>query len=338
MKSSIPTLLRHWSTFKKGLLLCHTHADADSLATAAGLQNALGKKWTIGVPDRMNANALTLAQQYDVAFVSKPTLSQYDAIICCDFSSYEMAGSLSNALQSYEGIVFVVDHHPPSHDPILAKETLLDTSRSACSEIAYQVLKKSKKKIPTPLVELLITGILSDSYYLHAGNQPTFSILAELLSQTKTPYSQLREMVELPPTFSEKLAVLKSAKRVQLFRSQDWIVAQSPANFFQSSCANRLIQSGADVALVAGTDNHGQTILSARLSERFSNELDFNLARDLINPLVKRLGGNGGGHAKAASYRAEKKDANQLLESARRILEENASKKKKGFSLSAMGE
>lgn len=338
---TIPSsLLRNWSKSRKGLLLCHDHADVDSLATAAALQLILGKKWAIGIAGKISQNALSLAQRYDVAFISRPALAHYDSIICCDFSSYEMAGPLRAELEpySFNQNVSILDHHEPSDDSIRSNYSLIDPACLSSCEIVCALLKKTKKKITTRIADLLICGILSDTYYLHTAKSSTFETLSQLLSQTKTPYDQLRELVESSLSFSERLAVLKSAKRITLYRSQDYITVFAVATFFQAACANRLIQSGADLAIASGTDERGQTLLSARINERFMEELDFNLARDLIKPLVRQLGGSGGGHAKAASYRADQANPVTLLDAARRLIEKKAQQEKTGFSLIRVGD
>ena len=116
--------LKKISKGKKLLILAHSGADVDAIASAAALYLSLRKELPvyIGVPEHMNINAKALTENMEIPFIKNPLLSEFGAIICVDFNSAEMAGVLCEALKQFKGPLFVLDHHAPTKQKIASSE------------------------------------------------------------------------------------------------------------------------------------------------------------------------------------------------------------------------
>ena len=90
---------------KKTLLLCHVGADIDSVSSAAAIyfsfRNKSGKQ--IGIPEHLNSEAKALCERLSIPFTINPVPDEFECIICFDFSSYDMAGKLSDSLKNFSG-------------------------------------------------------------------------------------------------------------------------------------------------------------------------------------------------------------------------------------------
>jgi len=87
---------------------------------------------------------------------------------------------------------------------------------------------------------------------------------------------------------------------LKVYRIGDWVVSTSLIGSFQAHVARALIFLGADVAIVGG-ESEGETRVSLRSTQRFSEATTILLGTHVAEEVVKSLGGHGGGHATAAS-------------------------------------
>lgn len=87
--------------------------------------------------------------------------------------------------------------------------------------------------------------------------------------------------------------------------------------------ARALLDLGADVAIVVS--EHGSEVrVIGRAKRTIVDGLQFNLGRDVMEPLGKALGGSGGGHAQAAGASARvslERAVDAVVETLRRYFE-----------------
>jgi len=97
------------------------------------------------------------------------------------------------------------------------------------------------------------------------------------------------------------MAKLKGAQRLKVHKLGDWVASTSTIGSFQAHVARALVYLGADVAVVGG-ESEGETRVSLRSNQRFSDVTKIQLGTQIAEEVVKRLGGHGGGHSTAASF------------------------------------
>ena len=119
---------------------------------------------------------------------------------------------------------------------------------------------------------------------------------------------------------SRVIANLKAARRSEHFEFGPFILARTRVGAFEASAARNLVSMGADIALVAGEDG-GSTSVTGRVSRR-ALDAGFHLGK-FFQVLAERTGGDGGGHAGAAGFKAPMPVGaveEQVLELAREVL------------------
>jgi nanoRNase/pAp phosphatase (c-di-AMP/oligoRNAs hydrolase) len=98
---------------------------------------------------------------------------------------------------------------------------------------------------------------------------------------------------------SERLARLKAAQRLTIYRMDPWIVVTSNLGSFQSSAARGILNLGADVVIIAGNEKE-ELKASLRSTEEFYRNSGIHLGEDVTKPLSEPYKGAGGGHPTAA--------------------------------------
>jgi phosphoesterase RecJ-like protein len=86
-----------------------------------------------------------------------PNLSNYDIIICLDFSNPERFGKVDFSLYNSVNI----DHHPDNNK--FAKQNFVFPDAAATAEIIFKILKDSNLRISQNTATLLLTGLIMDT-------------------------------------------------------------------------------------------------------------------------------------------------------------------------------
>src|SRR3989344_2740277 len=136
---------------KRVLVLTHSAADIDAIASAGALYFTFRKNSSIsiGIPEHINTNAKLLAKSLKIPYAMNPgNFGNYDCIILVDFNSREMLGNLQGALETYAKPTLLIDHHNPDADRITKPE--LSIIRPECistTEAIYDLLKLANLQV-----------------------------------------------------------------------------------------------------------------------------------------------------------------------------------------------
>jgi len=289
---------------KRVLLLTHAGADVDSIASAAAIHFSLkGKsKTTIGVPEHLNLNAKALAKKLKIPYKINPRFTEFDAIMCLDFNKSKMLGSLQQQFLDFNKEKFLVDHHSEEKE-VMAPKKNISASKKAISttELVYQLLKKTRVKIPTNAYACIASGIITDSASFRIADHNTFRIMADVMEKAGMSYRGLVDLFAVEIDFSQKIAALKAAKRARIFKSGKAIIAISDVGAFEADAASALIRLGANVAF-CGFAEKGLVRVSGRVNNSWMRRKKFDLAKDVFNKLENHFPGEGGGHPGAAGF------------------------------------
>ncbi|RLE51333.1 MAG: DHH family phosphoesterase, partial [Candidatus Methanomethylicota archaeon] len=222
-----------------------------------------------------------------------------DFLIMVDTCSFAQLGDLASKVQGSSAPLVVVDHHAP-HPEVSARASLLivDDSASSTAEIVYSIYCDLSMRLEEFSALALLVGMLYDSRRFINARSSTLRAAAHLID-AGADYSKALSVLHVPMDISERIARLKAAQRVKIYRVGDWVIATSHVGSFEASAARALIDLGADVAFVAGGDDSSLRI-SARARGNFYSETGIHLGKDLMEIIGKMIGGAGGGHATAA--------------------------------------
>ncbi len=284
------------------LYLCHRNADADALASAFALKEAVGG--TIGVIDGCDRVATILAKQLNIEYVINPD-DQYDLVVVVDTSTLAQLNCFR--LKKYA----VIDHHATTSLNENA-EFYLHRNRSSTAEIVLEVLKIMGAPIMRRAAFAMIAGIITDTGNFKHATSDSFKAMAELIELSGIEYSEVMDALStLPQDISMRIAFLKAAQRAVIERVDDWVIVTSQVSSFGGAAASNLISIGADVAFVASKED-GMVKMSAR-ARKCAINAGVNLAK-LMEEISVKYNGTGGGHEGAAGMDVQG-DADQILAS-----------------------
>jgi phosphoesterase RecJ-like protein len=113
---------------------------------------------------------------------SARALAESDLLICMDFNQLSRLGDMKHLVESYEGKIVLIDHHPFPGD--FADLMISDTTFSSTAELIFTVLRSTEfvKYIDRNAATSFFTGIMTDtgSFDFNVSNPNTFEAAAHL--------------------------------------------------------------------------------------------------------------------------------------------------------------
>ncbi|VVB65894.1 manganese-dependent inorganic pyrophosphatase [Candidatus Gugararchaeum adminiculabundum] len=277
------------SRSRRILITFHSLGDADAVGAAFALKSVLPNS-IILKQDHITREARNMIEHLGLKLDSILPAPRYDGIIVIDTASRTLLPAIGS-----QQISLVIDHHSKHLDAVKPKIKLIDDTASSSCEIVYELIKPVKKP---EVAVCLLAGIIADSFFFRSANQRTFQAVSELLpvaEKAKLDYHGILSLIDLRPDFSQRIALLKAAQRVQFEKVGQYLIAFSSIGSNEAAAANSLVDLGADVAFVScvGKDLR----ISGRMRQGMEHML--NLA-EIMHQASRKFGGSGGGHPPAA--------------------------------------
>ncbi len=287
---------------KKILLLMHHNADIDALASAWVLKNFLSKKniVTIATCESVAKQTKKIIELIKEEIVKDPDCSNYDFVTVLDTSSTEQIKAAKNLK-----IDMVIDHHEKGD--LHAKLELVEKQAKATACIIYKILKKLGYKLSDIEKKVLLCGIVSDTAHLRFADKATMKIVYELMGDFS--FGEILNLITVEEDVSDRIATLKAAKRMELYKFAELIVAFSKLGSHEAIAARNLVKLGVDIAIVM-TKKDNELRISSRGREKILSK-GVNLA-ELFEKVGEFIQGSGGGHDLAGSANGKVKPYNAV--------------------------
>ena len=295
------SLLNFISRFRNITIVCHPNADPDCIGSAYALLASLRKH----LPD---GNVIMLASE-GISTVSEKLIDYLqlrpatdlpeatDLYVLVDTSSIDQVPAVKRAVKERGVPYAIVDHHVSDERTVGDASFSLVKERSSTCEILFEAL--DKKSLDKKALQALLVGIIYDSRRFLILPDSTILAASKLIDLGAKADLALG-LLSLEHDPSERMAKLKGAARLRLYKAGDWLIAVTNVGSFEASVARSLTDLGADVALVMNED--GKSIrLSGRSTDSIYKKAGLNLAKDIMQPLAESFSGQGGGHPTAAS-------------------------------------
>jgi len=283
-------------------IFTHQNADPDAVASVVGLKYLL-EQLIPNIEIKIFIKSTTILSRnlfsiFNEEILEDFSISEIDAFFLCDSNNPQQTGfpDLENHLAE-DLPVFIIDHHS-DHEftkHILHKIILPITSTA---EIIAFLFKESDVTIPSDIATLLIAGILFDTRRFIHVSESTFSTIIFLIDSGGN-YENALSMLQFQISESERIARLKGATRLKIYRDESFIIVSSYVSTFESSVARALIELGANCSIVLSNPDHNEFRISFRCTRSYADKNELNLG-DISNNLAIQLGGSGGGHKTAA--------------------------------------
>ena len=245
-------------------------------------------------------------------------LEEIEVCLILDANNFDQVDlpSIDNKQILTKPIIFI-DHHSI---PILSRKSLnklsiIEEQYNSTSEIIFELFKHYDFEIPIPYVYLIVAGIITDTGFFKHANTQVFQRLESLL-ENNVNYQDIIGLLDHKKNLSEKIAQIKGAQRVKLYRMQDVLVGISHVSNFRAKVATSLLKLGLDVSIVYSKLKKGNFI-TARAKKHICLEYGLNLGK-----LLEKISeGRGGGHDGAASVFIEV-DLEEKLEELIKLIQE----------------
>ncbi len=297
-------LARAAKASRRALILCHQNADPDAVCSAYLLSRLLTRinrrlKVVAVSPDGVSKVSARVLEniRFEVRESAKPT--EFDTIFTVDTNTLEQLGSMKQAVEDSQRPLIVVDHHA-IHPSTRARAAVLISNEKATSacEVVYELFKAQRVRLTRTEALAAFLGLAYETGHFAIATTRSLKLACKLLDSGVDGTKAL-SIIRVPMDNSERIARIKSARRLNWENIDGWIVATSAVGSFQASVARSLIGLGAHLAIVGGEKGGGLT-LSFRSTSEFFSHTKFHLGRDLATALGDTMNGAGGGHSTAA--------------------------------------
>ncbi len=297
--------LNQWigSSIKRGAIavLTHKNGDMDTIGSACALANIIGPSArACGIHMSTMARAMVTKTDADFLILDPKTPSwprDLGGIIIVD-----AAGPSQPGITIPDVPKCIIDHHSAG-ESFEIREMDLEINWETCStaEIVQQWAENyAYERINLQSRMLLLAGIITDTGRFRHANANALSAAGRLASDSEIDFSEfIEEMESVELNHSQKVAITKALSRVQTLEAGRWFLSYTKAGTNEGIVARSLITAGADIALVSRRAQ-GDTRLTARASRGATRD-GVHLG-DLMQKMVNRSGGEGGGHAGAAGW------------------------------------
>jgi nanoRNase/pAp phosphatase (c-di-AMP/oligoRNAs hydrolase) len=289
---------------RKVLIVGHQNADPDAVCSAYLLSSVLKhmnrrlRVVTVSPDGVSKVSARVLRHlRFEVAEKAEP--DYFDVIFTVDTNTLQQLGSLQHGVENSGKPLIVIDHHA-IHPETRARADMLisdDKATSAC-EVVLELCKAARLKLTKREALAAFLGLAYETGHFAIATTRSLKLACRLLDLGVDGTEALK-IIRVPMDNSERIARLKSARRMNWESIGGWLVASTTVGSFHASVARSLISLGAHLAIVGG-EKEDRLTLSLRSTTEFFAGTNFHLGRDLATILGQTMNGAGGGHSTAA--------------------------------------
>lgn len=157
MKVNLQTASQRLLSQNNILILAHRRPDGDTLGSAFGLLFALE---SLGKTARVEcADPFPDTYDYFIGEDYTPAAFVPEFIVAVDTATQELLGSLEPVYG--DKVDLCIDHHGSNN--FFAKETLLDASAPAATQLVFQLLQQMEIRFTQRMADALFTGLVTDT-------------------------------------------------------------------------------------------------------------------------------------------------------------------------------
>ncbi|MDB5083625.1 MAG: hypothetical protein JWN30_511 [Bacilli bacterium] len=225
----------------RNLVLCHEHADSDSVGAAYGISRWIGGD--IGVPGEVAVHARGLVEKLQIDIIQNPDPSIYTHVVLVDCASAVQLGSCMPSCY------WLIDHHDDNHLVQGAVQSFYEPRSSTC-QLVYRLLMDAGMQPDVLMATALCAGILTDTINFHKGDDESFRAFGELLQHANLTYDEIQNLYGIDQR-NDRGAIIEAALRSRKFSFDGFhILATEIKRNIPTFAARALFDLGADVSVV----------------------------------------------------------------------------------------
>jgi len=283
-------LRRHLLSLRRPIVVAHSRADPDAIASAYALSRVL--KAPVGLPDEPSREGKAIIKFFGIPYELCPSVKNKDVVVV-DTSEEGMLPCIN---LSQAASVTVIDHHA-SRPTIKGK--IFTFSATSTAEIIYKLFRDH---LDSRTRKILSLGVFYDTRGFRNAGGSVLRLVGEMLGETSI--AELLALINLEEDVSERIARFKALRRSEVYRWKDYLVVVAEARSFEGSVASSILSLGADAAL-AWTQERDRGFFSFRLRERLLRK---GVDVHFLHKILEEEGGWCGGHEAAGVCSAPRID------------------------------
>ena len=291
------------SAIKRGAIAIVTHrnGDMDTVGSACSMAKVIGPAArACGIHLSTIARAMVKKTKSDFLILDQNRLTwprNLGGIIIVD-----AAGPSQLGITLPDVPKCIIDHHSAG-DPFQLKEGDLNINwdtKSTAEIVLSWAESVDVERIDEGARMMLLAGIITDTGRFRHANADALLAAGRLASSSDIEFSDfIEDMESVELNTSQRVAIAKALSRVETLDTGRWFLSHTRAGTNEGIVARSLISAGADVSLVCRR-HEGMTRLTARATAKATTG-GIHLGK-LMQKMVDRSGGEGGGHAGAAGW------------------------------------
>ena len=301
---------------KRALAMIHSNADPDALGSAIALARGLSQSGVycdICAPGGLSRQSKSILETYPYPILDK--VKEYpELIFILDTSSPEQ---LENPDLPLSSKIILIDHHIPGRLAELATFSIIDPDSHSTSRLVYDFLMNAGVQMTREIAFFLAAGLVADTVFLRRAGKEDIAYLHRLLEHITLDEIFSALSTDTNTDFSERIVRAKSMPRLESYNIGGIIVSFTRVGSFESQCANFIIRSFSDIAIVENIQSKNNVRISGRARKYLEGKIDI---AKLFQTISKAIKGNCGGHDLAAG--ANGTDSTNLATVRRKLLAE----------------
>lgn len=286
------------------VILGHHNADPDAVGAAQGVKELIENlkpdaNIHVVMPDDISRLSMQIIASLGLT-VSENYSGAFDTIVAVDSGGLNQLGEWGEVIKAHQQVIVVIDHHTLDDELSHCTDLLIhDDEASSASELVYRLYEQYAVTPSIKTAKALLAGVVFDTKFFSIGTSKTYEKVSGLLAYIGD-LSQIMSLFKTETDVSERIARIKTAKRAEIHRIQEYVVVFSEVGSYQASGARALISLGADLAIVVGEEKNGLRA-SLRSTQGFFDTSGVHLGK-LVSGYSDVFGGSGSGHPTAAGY------------------------------------
>src|SRR3989338_1061588 len=276
---------------RKFAICSHMKADVDAIASSFALSKIFPNSVLCSL-DEMNLGAKLLSEKAGIKTEPIENLNpkNFDGLIITDTSSY----TLLPEAKKWK-IACIVDHHRKEGRDMNSDCMAIDEESPSCAEIITKLIKEQGLEITKDMAFALAVAVIADGARFKSARKETFATLSYLMGLCHAEYNELLYYAEPPQEIEGRMEILKTLKKTEIITCGTYLVVTSIAENKESDAAS-ILADIADAAFIASWKKDKK---ETRVSARGNKTLPIKL-NEIMKQVGTSLGGDGGGHYKAA--------------------------------------
>ena len=280
-------------------VVTHKNGDMDTIGSGIVLASAIGNNAkACGIHIGSLANKILNGMVVDYLQIdeTRPSLPRtLSGIIVVDCASPSQIG-----FKLPDVPLCVLDHHSAASDEWPDKTLELTGNYSSTAEMVWDWIKAQGLGLEADQATLLLAAIISDTGRFKHSRPGCHRRVAEICEESGLDIVDVIEQIESEDlNQSQRISIHKAVSRSKIQEVGKHMISITRAGTNEGVVAHALLASGAHASFVYKKNSPGLR-LSARASRTATNQ-GIHLGH-LMESIVHRLGGEGGGHAGAAGW------------------------------------